>query len=184
MTRKNPIYWLGIQGPWFSTWVFGALSILILGLSLMRFHGAPILAVAWLLAGLAMWTFWEYAFHLLFHRWKHAVTESHLTHHRVPFDTDYLVTRPWVIAGAGLLVFLLYLAAIRDLAAAGLMIAASFWGYLGYEWVHFSAHVREPGTRLGKYWKQYHLRHHFQDAGRGYGVTSPLWDYLCGTRIR
>jgi sterol desaturase/sphingolipid hydroxylase (fatty acid hydroxylase superfamily) len=29
--------------------------------------------------------------------------------------------------------------------------------------------------------KQYHLRHHYQDDQAGYGVSSPLWDYVFKT---
>ena len=30
--------------------------------------------------------------------------------------------------------------------------------------------------------KKYHMRHHYQDDHVGFGVTSPLWDYVFGTR--
>jgi len=29
--------------------------------------------------------------------------------------------------------------------------------------------------------KQYHLRHHYKDDHAGYGVSSPLWDYVFRT---
>jgi len=29
--------------------------------------------------------------------------------------------------------------------------------------------------------KQYHLRHHYKDDDRGYGVSSPFWDYIFRT---
>jgi 4-hydroxysphinganine ceramide fatty acyl 2-hydroxylase len=29
--------------------------------------------------------------------------------------------------------------------------------------------------------KQHHLRHHYHDDHLGYGVSSPLWDYIFGT---
>jgi sterol desaturase/sphingolipid hydroxylase (fatty acid hydroxylase superfamily) len=30
--------------------------------------------------------------------------------------------------------------------------------------------------------KKYHMRHHYDDDHVGYGVSSPLWDYVFGTR--
>jgi sterol desaturase/sphingolipid hydroxylase (fatty acid hydroxylase superfamily) len=29
--------------------------------------------------------------------------------------------------------------------------------------------------------KQYHLRHHYKDDHTGYGISSPLWDYVFRT---
>jgi sterol desaturase/sphingolipid hydroxylase (fatty acid hydroxylase superfamily) len=29
--------------------------------------------------------------------------------------------------------------------------------------------------------KQYHLRHHYKDDDVGFGISSPLWDYVFGT---
>ena len=34
---------------------------------------------------------------------------------------------------------------------------------------------------LGRFLREYHLRHHFRDDDLGYGVSSPLWDYVFGT---
>ena len=35
--------------------------------------------------------------------------------------------------------------------------------------------------RIGLWLKQYHLRHHYKDDEAGYGVSSPLWDYVFRT---
>lgn len=29
--------------------------------------------------------------------------------------------------------------------------------------------------------KAAHMRHHFRDNTKEYGVTTPLWDWVCGT---
>jgi sterol desaturase/sphingolipid hydroxylase (fatty acid hydroxylase superfamily) len=29
--------------------------------------------------------------------------------------------------------------------------------------------------------RELHMRHHFQDHDRGYGVSAPFWDYVFGT---
>ena len=40
----------------------------------------------------------------------------------------------------------------------------------------FSAELNARANRLA-----HHLRHHFRDDDLGYGVSSPLWDYVFGT---
>jgi hypothetical protein len=63
----------------------------------------------------------------------------------------------------------------RTLAVATVLFAAVFGtglaasalfgmilAILHYEWVHYVAHIPyQPRTRLGRWVKQYHLRHHF-----------------------
>jgi sterol desaturase/sphingolipid hydroxylase (fatty acid hydroxylase superfamily) len=29
--------------------------------------------------------------------------------------------------------------------------------------------------------KHHHVRHHYLDNGRGFGVSTPIWDYVFGT---
>ena len=38
-------------------------------------------------------------------------------------------------------------------------------------------------TRVGKWLRKWHLAHHFKESGKGYGVSSPLWDFVFGTRL-
>ena len=38
-----------------------------------------------------------------------------------------------------------------------------------------------PRTRLGKWLRELHMRHHFQDHDTGYGVSAPFWDHVFGT---
>jgi 4-hydroxysphinganine ceramide fatty acyl 2-hydroxylase len=53
---------------------------------------------------------------------------------------------------------------------------------LHYEWVHYVAHIPyQPRTRLGRWIKQYHLRHHFISEKHWYGVSNPALDGVFGT---
>jgi len=54
-------------------------------------------------------------------------------------------------------------------------------GYVAYDSVHYATHHMRMNNRIGKFLKEYHLRHHFQDDNTGYGVSNPLWDYVFGT---
>jgi hypothetical protein len=67
-----------------------------------------------------------------------------------------------------------------DWAYAAAMLCGLLIGYLGYEFVHLCAHGRgTPGAI--RFIQRYHLRHHFDRMDRGFGVTTPLWDWLFGT---
>jgi sterol desaturase/sphingolipid hydroxylase (fatty acid hydroxylase superfamily) len=35
--------------------------------------------------------------------------------------------------------------------------------------------------KLGLWLKHHHVRHHYLDNGRGFGVSTPVWDYVFGT---
>ena len=62
------------------------------------------------------------------------------------------------------------------------MFAAGFLaGYLFYDMTHYHVHHHQPRTRLGKLMRELHMRHHFQDDTRGFGVSAPFWDYVFGT---
>jgi sterol desaturase/sphingolipid hydroxylase (fatty acid hydroxylase superfamily) len=36
-------------------------------------------------------------------------------------------------------------------------------------------------TKFGKLVKRHHMRHHFKDPDKDYGVSSPLWDLIFRT---
>jgi 4-hydroxysphinganine ceramide fatty acyl 2-hydroxylase len=95
----------------------------------------------------------------------------HYDHHVEPSRLDlqflpiwFLVPNLAVAAGLFALAF-----GIRAAASAllGMMLAI-----LHYEWVHYVAHIPyQPRTRLGRWIKQYHLRHHFISEKHWFGVS-------------
>ncbi len=54
-------------------------------------------------------------------------------------------------------------------------------GYLIYDELHFHLHHRSPTTRMGRWLRELHMRHHFQDDERGFGISAPYWDRVFGT---
>src|ERR1700758_4735404 len=85
----------------------------------------------------------------------------HYDHHVEPNRLDLLFLPIWFLvpnlAVATGLVALLFGAEGSASALFGMMLAI-----LHYEWVHYVAHIPySPRTRLGRWIKQYHLRHHF-----------------------
>ncbi len=57
-------------------------------------------------------------------------------------------------------------------------------GYLCYDMIHYSVHHLPMKGRMGQFLKAHHLRHHFQQSDRGYGVSSPFWDLIFRTRFK
>ena len=57
-------------------------------------------------------------------------------------------------------------------------------GYLFYDMLHYHVHHHTPKTELGKTLRELHMRHHFQDHTRGFGVSAPFWDHVFGTPTR
>jgi len=47
--------------------------------------------------------------------------------------------------------------------------------------IHYAVHHHRPHTRVGRRLRELHMRHHFQDDERGFGVSAPYWDHVFGT---
>ena len=107
----------------------------------------------------------------------------HGVHHDHPNDPLRLVMPPSAsvpLAFAFCLVFWLVLGADHAPAFSAGFLA----GYLAYDMVHYHVHHHRPRTRVGRRLRELHMRHHFQDDERGFGVSAPYWDRVFGTRPR
>ena len=107
----------------------------------------------------------------------------HGVHHDHPNDPLRLVMPPSVSAPLALLFYGLFLLVLGT-PAAHLFGAGFLGGYLGYDMLHYHVHHHRPRTRVGKLLRELHMRHHFQDDTRGFGVSAPFWDYAFGTAQR
>jgi 4-hydroxysphinganine ceramide fatty acyl 2-hydroxylase len=147
-----------------------------------------ILAVAALfLLGMLMWTLFEYMIHRkVFHyepksrlgKKLHFIV--HGVHHDYPNDARRLVMPPSISIPVAVLLYLLFTVAFGRFAPA---LSAGFaFGYVCYDSIHYATHHFPMKRGIFLWLKQYHLRHHFKDDHAGYGVSSPLWDYVFGTR--
>ncbi|KGE03965.1 sterol desaturase family protein [Pseudohaliea rubra] len=140
------------------------------------------------LAGIATWSLTEYLLHrYLFHfpaksrfgKWL--VFLFHGNHHDDPKDKTRLVMPP---AGAIPIMAVLYLLFRAVLPAPWLAVFTAFFivGYLVYDYIHYATHHFPMRNPVAKHLKHYHLKHHFSGQGGRYGVSSPLWDIVFGTR--
>jgi hypothetical protein len=142
-------------------------------------------------AGAALFFASEYAIHrFLFHARpsprpfvRSLQHRLHYDHHAEPGRLDLLFLPPWfVLPGLGASVATDF-ALARDPGRAASLLLGNLLGVLYYEWVHYVAHVPfRPRTRYGRWIKKYHLRHHFLNERKWFGVTSPAFDTLGRTR--
>jgi dihydroceramide fatty acyl 2-hydroxylase len=143
--------------------------------------GTPTL-VALLVAGWVVWGLVEYWTHrVLFHfepeeGWGARLHWMvHGVHHDHPNDPLRLVMPP-AVSVPGAVVFLLAFVAVLGVGH-GLALGAGFLaGYLAYDMVHHHLHHHTPRTRVGHWLRELHMRHHFQDDTRGFGISAPWWD--------
>jgi sterol desaturase/sphingolipid hydroxylase (fatty acid hydroxylase superfamily) len=150
-------------------------------------RGAGLVALAWVLGGYLFWTLTEYWLHrIVFHFEPDRGIGARLhwiihgVHHDHPNDPMRLVMPPSVsIPLAALFVGAFYLVLGSP---AFLPFGAGFLaGYLFYDMLHYHVHHHRPTTALGKKLRELHMRHHFQNDERGYGVSAPFWDHVFGT---
>jgi sterol desaturase/sphingolipid hydroxylase (fatty acid hydroxylase superfamily) len=104
----------------------------------------------------------------------------HGVHHDHPNDPMRLVMPP----AASIPLAVLVVAAMWAIAGSvhAPAVASGFLaGYLIYDEIHYALHHHVPKSRLGKWLRELHMRHHFQDDERGFGISAPYWDRVFGT---
>jgi sterol desaturase/sphingolipid hydroxylase (fatty acid hydroxylase superfamily) len=146
----------------------------------------PILGVFAL--GLLGWTLFEYLVHRFLFHWnfKTKLGEQihflvHGIHHDYPRDPKRLVIPPTISIPLAIGVYLLFVLFLGEITAQA-AYAGFLFGYVCYDTIHYATHhFAFKNNRLGQLLKRHHLRHHYQDEYTGYGVSSPLWDYVFGT---
>ncbi|MFM9694111.1 sterol desaturase family protein [Streptomyces europaeiscabiei] len=153
-------------------------------------HTGALLLLVYVLLGYGVWTLTEYWVHrALFHftprsAWgRRAHWMAHGVHHDHPNDPRRLVMPPSVtVPGAYGAYELFHLLAGTGPGAA--LTGGFVAGYVVYDVLHFHMHHHRPSTALGRRLRNRHLRHHFQDERRGFGVSCPYWDHVFGTAPR
>jgi len=140
-----------------------------------------------LAGGYALWTLAEYWGHrAVFHlepadgigariHWI-----IHGVHHDHPNDPRRLVLPPVLSVPLGAAFFGLYVLVFGLRTGSG-VCAGFFTGYLLYDMVHFAMHHTHPRRGLGRWLRELHMRHHFEDDKRGFGVSVPWWDMVFRT---
>ena len=153
-------------------------SLLLLQAGLRHSGLQPFALLATMGCGLLFFSFLEYAVHRwLFHGAAHVFQQGHRVHHQHPRGYDSL---PFFLAP--LTILMLACALNWALPAIGFLFVGSFAaGYAAYGSSHWVMHAVRFNNPLLRRWAADHHIHHFHDD-KNFGVTSPLWDLVLGTR--
>lgn len=174
-------------------WVPVTILLLVIAISTAPAGRFPWHIPAAFFTGLFLWTLAEYTLHrFLFHyQAKSPKAERifflfHGVHHAQPQDKTRLVM-PFPVSIPIALVFYGFFILIL-----GMLLGAPQWvnpmaagfmlGYLIYDLTHYATHHFTMRSGYAKYLKRYHMAHHYKDPGTRYGVSSPIWDWVLGTK--
>jgi len=149
--------------------------------------GSGVGAAAGIVGGYAFWTLCEYWIHRsVFHIEPRSRLGGRLhfiihgVHHDHPNDPLRLVMPPVVTVPVGAVFFAVFLAVFGSPLAFAVG-AGFFSGYLVYDLLHYALHHARPRSAAGRWLHQLHMRHHFEDDTRGFGVSAPWWDTVFRT---
>lgn len=156
-------------------------------LSVAEHHLKTLTLTGLVLFGVFIWTFLEYMLHRwLFHydpksAWgKRLHFIVHGVHHDYPNDGTRLVMPPAVSIPLAFVFYGMFHLAFGSTYAPAIFIGMLI-GYLWYDMLHYATHHFAMKRGIWLKLKQYHMRHHYGDEHTGYGVSSPLWDYIFRT---
>lgn len=138
------------------------------------------------LIGVLLWTIFEY----VVHRWAfHYVPKTdlgkrlhflvHGIHHDYPRDATRLVMPLLVSVPLAIMIYAVYQASLAPYHAA--VFAGTVAGYVAYDSIHYATHHFPMTNRVGRFLKEYHMKHHYVDDQTAFGVSNPLWDYVFNT---
>lgn len=151
-------------------------------------HHMPALSILGLIVfGIFIWTLTEYLLHRFIFHWElkskigakiHFI--FHGVHHDYPSDSRRLVMPPSVSIPLAAIFYFLFKALLGDISVfpffAGFLV-----GYLIYDITHYAIHHFNMHSRFLLMIKNHHMKHHYQDSHKGFGVSSPVWDKIIGT---
>jgi sterol desaturase/sphingolipid hydroxylase (fatty acid hydroxylase superfamily) len=155
--------------------------------------GFPIYIPVGLVVGLMLWTLVEYVMHrFVFHFAPHAPWQERLSfifhgvHHAQPMSKTRLVMPPALSIPLALVWYAIFW------VITALILGVPSWldplfaglasGYVVYDMLHYSTHHFRVRWGIFQYVRRYHLYHHTQTPDLRFGVTSPLWDVVFGTK--
>jgi sterol desaturase/sphingolipid hydroxylase (fatty acid hydroxylase superfamily) len=153
-------------------------------------HGNEPLATAGLIvAGLFVWTLFEYAMHRWLFHWESDLPAVrwfvyliHGNHHASPNDPLRGLMPLPVSVSVGSLI---WLACLALMGAKGTWLLLGFMtGYVLYDAVHFACHQWQMRGRIGGMFKRHHMRHHYVDEDGNFAISALFWDRIFGSRIR
>lgn len=167
--------------------IFIPVILFMIYLSIWNFKISVLSIFGLIIFGIFIWTITEYLLHrYIFHLdLKSEIGKKihfifHGVHHDYPSDSRRLVMPPSVSIPLASLFYVLFRFLIGNISVhpffAGFLI-----GYLFYDMTHYAVHHFNMHNKFWLAIKHHHIKHHYKDPDRGFGVSSPLWDVVFGT---
>jgi sterol desaturase/sphingolipid hydroxylase (fatty acid hydroxylase superfamily) len=161
------------------------LAFLYRGIILFNIASSKLIAL--ILLGILVWSLTEYALHRFVF---HYVPDSkfgqrihfifHGVHHDYPSDSRRLVMPPSVSLPLAVLFYFLFYSIAGRIYVAPFM-AGFLTGYLFYDMTHYAVHHFNMHNKFWLAIKNHHMKHHYQNPAKGFGVSSKVWDVIIGT---
>lgn len=177
-SKVHPVVPLLLYVPIISFFLFRSIHILNIP------YTQILLCIA---GGILTWTFTEYVLHrFVFHfkpksKWGEKMHFIfHGVHHDYPNDSMRLVMPPAVSLPLALLFYALFSSILGDILVLP-FFSGFLGGYLFYDLTHYALHHFTFKSRFWLKLKHHHMRHHYQEPTKGFGVSSSFWDIFFGT---
>lgn len=159
----------------------------VIGYALFNGVTDPVKTLAMFPLGFFTWQVMEYFIHKKVFHWLGIGPISrrfhdivHGFHHKYPDDDSRLVMPLAVSIGlASAIGGGLYFLHRPDVTVpwwTGLL-----FGYLWYDFLHWSTHFRKPLTGWGRKLRSHHMSHHFADTETNFGISNMWLDRVMGT---
>ena len=167
--------------------IYVPVILFMLYLSIFTYRLPTLSILGLIVFGIFIWTLTEYLLHRFIFHWElkskigakiHFI--FHGVHHDYPSDSRRLVMPPSVSIPLAAIFYFLFKALLGDISVfpffAGFLV-----GYLIYDITHYAIHHFNMHSKFWLMIKNHHMKHHYQDSHKGFGVSSPMWDKIIGT---
>ena len=153
-----------------------------------KMSGGGVIVAPLVLAGVVVWSLFEYAMHRFAFHWSSSVPlirgtvfVLHGNHHVSSNDPLRNLMPPVVSIPIASVVWGL---CILALGPQGTWLFLGFiGGYVLYDLIHFGCHQWPMKGRLASMIKRHHMRHHHCNEAGNFAITTPVWDKLFGSTI-
>ena len=169
--------------------IYVPVILYMLYLSIWQHQLSVLNIITLIILGIFIWTITEYMLHrFVFHfQPKSKIGEKlhfifHGVHHDYPSDSRRLVMPPSASIPLALLFYFLFVLILGDVLVFP-FFAGFLAGYLFYDITHFAIHHFNMHSKFWLAIKNHHMKHHYQDPSKGFGVSTPFWDAVIGTNF-
>ncbi len=157
--------------------------------SIYLYEQSAITILTLIILGIAVWTITEYTLHrFIFHfKFKSEFGAKihfifHGVHHDYPNDSRRLVMPPSVSVPLAILFYFIFILILGYINVTAFFVGFIL-GYLAYDMTHYAVHHFNMHNKFWLAIKNHHMKHHYMDSTRGFGVSSPVWDEVMGTNF-